>query len=75
MLGGALLAYLALRNAVPADKAVDPNQMYLIGFSHVFNNTTLAIAARCCSSSFRSSRSTSPTPTPARWPGPTSSPG
>ncbi|HWN47884.1 MAG TPA: ATP-binding protein, partial [Steroidobacteraceae bacterium] len=36
-LGGALLAWLALRNAVPADKAVDPNQMYLIGFSHVFS--------------------------------------
>ena len=45
MLGGALLAYLALRNLVPADKAIDPNQMYLIGFSHVFDNTTLAIAA------------------------------
>lgn len=45
MLGGALLAWLALRNAVPAAKAVDPNQMYLIGFSHVFDNTTLAIAA------------------------------
>ena len=44
MLGGALLAWLALRNAVPVDKAVDPNQMYLIGFSHVFDNTTLAIA-------------------------------
>ncbi len=45
MLGGALLAWLALRNAVPADKAVDPNQMYLIGFSHVFDNTALAVAA------------------------------
>ena len=45
MLGGALLAWLALRNGVSADKAVDPNQMYLIGFSHVFDNTTLAIAA------------------------------
>ena len=45
MLGGALLAWLALRNGVPSDKAVDPNQMYLIGFSHVFDNTTLAIAA------------------------------
>ncbi|MFZ4535829.1 ATP-binding protein [Propionivibrio sp.] len=45
MLGGALLAYLALRNAVPAAKAVDPNQMYLIGFSHVFSNTSLAIGA------------------------------
>jgi signal transduction histidine kinase/purine-cytosine permease-like protein/DNA-binding LytR/AlgR family response regulator len=45
MLGGALLAYLALRNAIPVDKAIDPNQMYLIGYSHVFSNTTLAIAA------------------------------
>jgi len=45
MLGGALLAYLALRNAVPAAKAVDPNQMYLIGFSHVFSNGALAIGA------------------------------
>lgn len=45
MLGGALLAYLALRNAVPVDKAVDPNQMYLIGFSHVFDNATLVIGA------------------------------
>jgi signal transduction histidine kinase/purine-cytosine permease-like protein/ActR/RegA family two-component response regulator len=45
MLGGALLAYLALRNAVPAAKAVDPNQMYLIGFSHVFSNGSLAIGA------------------------------
>jgi signal transduction histidine kinase/purine-cytosine permease-like protein/DNA-binding NarL/FixJ family response regulator len=45
MLGGTLLAWLVLRNALPAEKAVDPNQMYLIGFSHVFDNTTLAIAA------------------------------
>nr|MBL8412172.1 response regulator [Dechloromonas sp.] len=45
MLGGALLAWLVLRNGSPSDKAVDPNQMYLIGFSHVFSNTTLAIAA------------------------------
>lgn len=45
MLGGALLAYLALRNAIPAGKAVDPNQMYLIGFSHVFPNTFWALAA------------------------------
>jgi signal transduction histidine kinase/purine-cytosine permease-like protein len=45
MLGGALLAWLVLRNGISAEKAVDPNQMYLIGFSHVFDNTTLAIAA------------------------------
>ncbi|MBS4020561.1 MAG: response regulator [Dechloromonas sp.] len=44
MLGGALLAWLVLRNGFGPDKAVDPNQMYLIGFSHVFDNTTLAIA-------------------------------
>ncbi|MBI5793189.1 MAG: hybrid sensor histidine kinase/response regulator, partial [Rhodocyclales bacterium] len=44
MLGGALLAYLALRNLVPPDKAVDPNQMYLIGFSSVFDNSVLAVA-------------------------------
>jgi purine-cytosine permease-like protein len=43
MLGGALLAWLVLRNGIPVDKAVDPNQMYLIGFSHVFDNTTVAI--------------------------------
>ncbi|WP_211222840.1 hybrid sensor histidine kinase/response regulator [Paludibacterium yongneupense] len=45
MLGGALLAWLALRNAVPVERAVDPNQMYLVGFSHVFSDARLAIAA------------------------------
>ncbi|MFT3961992.1 ATP-binding protein [Propionivibrio sp.] len=45
MLGGALLAYLALRNAVPAEKAIDPNQMYLIGFSHVFSSFPLTVGA------------------------------
>ena len=44
MLGGALLAWLLLRDGLSPDKAVDPNQMYLLGFSHVFNNTTVAIA-------------------------------
>ena len=44
MLGGALLAWLLLRDGFSADKAVDPNQMYLLGFSHVFDNTTIAIA-------------------------------
>ena len=43
MLGGALLAWLVLRNGSAPDKAVDPNQMYLIGFSHVFDNTSLAV--------------------------------
>ncbi len=44
MLGGALLAWLVLRNGSPLEKALDPNQMYLVGFSHVFDNTRLAIA-------------------------------
>ncbi|HTJ97775.1 MAG TPA: histidine kinase dimerization/phospho-acceptor domain-containing protein, partial [Rhodocyclaceae bacterium] len=45
MLGGALLAYLALRSLVPLEKAVDPNQMYLVGFKYVFDNTWMAMAA------------------------------
>ncbi|HSD37723.1 MAG TPA: ATP-binding protein [Rhodocyclaceae bacterium] len=44
MLGGALLAYLAIRNSVPLDRAVDPNQMYLVGFESVFHRTDWAIA-------------------------------
>jgi signal transduction histidine kinase/CheY-like chemotaxis protein len=36
MLGGALLAYLAITLAVPSDRAVDPNQMYLAAYQYVF---------------------------------------
>eukprot|EP01036_Dinobryon_divergens_P043704 gene43704-58226_t len=32
MLGGALLAYLAISHAVPVERAVDPNQMYLVAY-------------------------------------------
>ena len=45
MLGGCLLAYLAIRNSVPLDRAVDPNQMYLIGFEAVFSHPGWAVAA------------------------------
>jgi len=45
MLGGALLAFLALKMAVPADRAVDPNQMYLAAYELVFPNYTWAVAA------------------------------
>ncbi|MDX9994589.1 MAG: ATP-binding protein [Rhodocyclaceae bacterium] len=45
MLGGMLLAYLALSHAVPAERAVDPNRMYLVGFDYVFSSPGLAIAA------------------------------
>jgi signal transduction histidine kinase/purine-cytosine permease-like protein len=45
MLGGALLAYLAISHAVPVDRAVDPNQMYLAAYETVFPRQTWAIAA------------------------------
>ena len=45
MLGGALLAYLAISHAVPLDRAVDPNQMYLAAYEYVFARESWAIAA------------------------------
>ncbi len=45
MLGGAFLAYLAISNMVPVDRAVDPNQMYLAAYEYVFPNYGLAVAA------------------------------
>ncbi len=45
MLAGALLAYLAIGLAVPADRAVDPTQMYLVAYNAVFSHYGLAVAA------------------------------
>ncbi|MBS0444652.1 MAG: response regulator [Proteobacteria bacterium] len=45
MLGGALLAYLAILHSVPVERAVDPNQMYLAAYEYVFPRETWAIAA------------------------------
>jgi signal transduction histidine kinase len=45
MLGGALLAYLAIRHMVPAERAVDPNQMYLAAYEYVFPHYGWAVAA------------------------------
>jgi len=45
MLGGALLAYLAISHSVPAERAVDPNQMYLVGYEYVFSHAGWAVAA------------------------------
>jgi signal transduction histidine kinase/CheY-like chemotaxis protein len=45
MLGGALLAYLAITHMVPTDRAVDPNQMYLAAYEYVFPHFGLAVAA------------------------------
>jgi len=45
MLGGTLLAWLAITHMVPTDRAVDPNQMYLAAWEHVFPNYGWAVAA------------------------------
>lgn len=45
MLGGSLLAYLAISNMVPLDRAVDPNQMYLAAYEYVFPNYGWAVGA------------------------------
>ena len=45
MLGGALLAMLALQLSVPSERAVDPNQMYLAAFELVFPHYGWAVAA------------------------------
>jgi hypothetical protein len=45
MLGGALLAWLAISNLVPLEQAVDPNQMYLIAYGYVFSDYGWAVAA------------------------------
>ena len=44
MLGGCLLAYLAISLAVPVDRAVDPNQMYLAAYNAGFANYGWAVA-------------------------------
>jgi len=45
MLGGALLAFLAIRAAVPLEEAVNPTHMYLNGFGLVFDHPQLALLA------------------------------
>ena len=45
MLGGAFLAFLALQHEISLDKAVEPTQMYLLGFQYVFSNMEYALAA------------------------------
>jgi signal transduction histidine kinase/purine-cytosine permease-like protein/ActR/RegA family two-component response regulator len=45
MLGGALLAWLAIGESVPLDRAVDPNQMYLAAWDTVFSRPGMAVAA------------------------------
>lgn len=45
MLGGALLAFLAIDHMVPVERAVDPNQMYLTAYEYVFPHYGWAVAA------------------------------
>jgi len=45
MLGGAVLAYLAISHMVPPERAVDPNQMYLAAYEYVFRDYGWAVAA------------------------------
>ncbi len=45
MLGGALLAWIAIGQSVPLDRAVDPNQMYLAAWDSVFSRPGMAVAA------------------------------
>ena len=45
MLGGALLAWLAISHSVPPERAVDPNQMYLVAWEYVFPHYGWAVAA------------------------------
>jgi len=45
MMAGAFLAFLALQHEVPYDRAIEPTQMYLAGFSEVFTSPTWALGA------------------------------
>jgi signal transduction histidine kinase/CheY-like chemotaxis protein/purine-cytosine permease-like protein len=45
MLGGAVLAHLAITHMVPVARAVDPNQMYLAAYEYVFSHYGWAVAA------------------------------
>ena len=45
MLGGALLAHLALTHMVPLELAVEPSRMYLAAYEFVFSNYGWAVAA------------------------------
>jgi len=43
LLIGSFLAFLAIRHAIPADKAVEPTQMYLVAFGYVFSSPQVAL--------------------------------
>lgn len=45
MLGGAFLAFVALKLLVPVEHAAEPTQMYLIAYGYVFDSPHLALGA------------------------------
>jgi signal transduction histidine kinase/CheY-like chemotaxis protein len=45
MLAGAFLAFLALQQQLPPDKAIQPTHMYLAGFAYVFDDARWVLAA------------------------------
>ncbi len=45
MLGGAFLAFVALQHFIPAQRALEPTQMYLAGYGYVFADTRWALFA------------------------------
>jgi signal transduction histidine kinase/CheY-like chemotaxis protein/purine-cytosine permease-like protein len=44
MIGGGLLAYLAIESGMALHLVVNPTHMYLLGFEHVFTSAELALA-------------------------------
>jgi signal transduction histidine kinase/ActR/RegA family two-component response regulator len=44
MLAGSFLAFLAIQNLIPPEKAAEPTQMYLVAFQYVFSSPELALA-------------------------------
>ena len=44
MLGGAFLAFLALQQQLPVEKAIEPTHMYEAGFSYVFDSHAVVVA-------------------------------
>ncbi|AXK80655.1 response regulator [Pseudolabrys taiwanensis] len=43
MLAGSFLAFLAVRQMVPPDRAAEPTQMYLVAFQYVFSSPSAAL--------------------------------
>jgi signal transduction histidine kinase/purine-cytosine permease-like protein len=43
-LGGAFLAFLAIRHGIPIEEAKEPTQMYLTGFAYVFAHPDVSLA-------------------------------